>query len=543
MNTSLQDIRNEIDSLDTQLFETISKRLKQVEKVVQWKKKNNKAIYDPKREEEIIAQKRELALNYGFSPDTAEEILRCIIAESHMQEKKFLQKDETSPRKIRRKKIENHPPLLTIFEQIASSYKYFFFLESLGDDEWNNQSFLGFSPKKRFSAKGNSVFIDDKEIETTQNPLKWLEEQFKPYQNLVPSQNKGGFSGGLVGHINFETIRYTEPSLPLESHNDFYDFEFGLFLDGLVYDRKSETLEYVFLEEDRSNEIFEILQQAPNPQEPMKALFIESNFSDREMEDLVEQAKKEIIEGNVFQIVPSRRFTYNFKGSDLHFYKQLREKNPSPNMFFIHFEDRKLIGSSPEMIAKIQGRRIETYPIAGTRSRGETPQEDAKLSAELLSDEKEVAEHLMLVDMARNDLGTVCEFGSVKVEETMALKKYSEVQHLVSRVVGKVKEGISPLSASISNFPMGTVSGSPRIESLHLLKKWEKTPRGPYAGGVGYYSVTGDLQLSLAIRSLFIKGEKAFTQAGAGVVYDSIPSAERKEIDKKSAHIRKILNH
>jgi len=210
-------------------------------------------------------------------------------------------------------------------------------------------------------------------------------------------------------------------------------------------------------------------------------------------------------------------------------------------MFFINFEDRKIIGSSPEMITKIQGKRIETYPIAGTRSRGNTPQEDAKLSAKMLSDEKEVAEHLMLVDMARNDLGKVCEYGSVKVEEIMALKKYSHVQHMVSRVAGKIKPNISSLQAALSNFPMGTVVGSPRIEALKILQKHEKELRGPYAGGIGYWSITGDMQLSLAIRSLFIHKNSAFAQAGAGVVFDSIARFEREEIEKKAKNIIGLL--
>ncbi len=539
---TLDAIRAEIDAIDTTLFQVISKRLQMVQKVVEWKSGHGMAIYDEAREAAIIAEKRALAEDYGFSPDTAEEIIRCLIAESHLHEKQFLQHDETSPRKIRRKKIDMHPDLITIFQQIAAHSQHFFFLESLGDDDWNNQSFLGMNPKKRFAARGKQVFIDDQMVAEVPNPIHWLEEQFAPYKHLVPGKKESGFSGGLVGHINFEAIRYFESTLQLESHSDFYDFEFGLFLDGLVYDRKAETLEYVFLEEDRSEAIMNILTTEISPMEPFSGTLVGVNFSDADLGNMIEACKKEIVAGNIFQIVPSRRFDYAVQGSTIDFYEKLRVQNPSPNMFFLSFAERKLIGSSPEMIAKIQGKRIETYPIAGTRSRGKTPQEDAKLSADMLSDEKEVAEHLMLVDMSRNDLGTVCEFGSVKVEEIMALKKYSQVQHLVSRVVGKIRPEISSLQAALANFPMGTVSGSPRIEAIKLIKDFEKTPRGPYSGGVGYLSVTGDLQLVLGIRSLFITGNKAFTQAGAGVVYDSVPEYERKEIDKKSLHIRKILD-
>lgn len=540
---NLSDIRKKIDLLDTRLLETLSERYKCVKEVVLWKEKNGKDIYDAQREEQIINTQKNKSDRYNISADTIEDIFRSLFAESHIQEKKFLTDDKTSPRKIRRRIIENHPSLFEIFSKISQKEKNFFFLESLGDDEWNHSSFLGFSPKKVFAIKNNEVFLDGISQGFHKDPLEWLEEQFAPYQNLVPNTREKGFVGGLVGHINFEAVRYCEPSLEtLKSHDDFYDVEFGLFLDGLVYNRKTETLEYVFTEEDRFEQVEKLLQFDSIPSENMlKGKNAKVNFSDVELEKMVEECKQEIEAGNIFQIVPSRRFNYDISGSELVFYKKLREVNPSPNMFYIHFEERRIIGSSPEMIAKIQGKRIETYPIAGTRSRGKTPQEDAQLSAKMLSDEKEVAEHLMLVDMARNDLGRVCEYGSVTVEEIMALKKYSHVQHLVSRVVGKIKPNISSLQAALSNFPMGTVVGSPRIEALKILEKMEASPRGPYAGAVGYWSITGDMQLSLAIRSLFISGKKAFAQAGAGIVFDSVPEYEREEIEKKSMNIRMLL--
>lgn len=541
---NLDEIRSQIDQIDTTIFIKISERLELVQSVVQWKEKNGKEIYDAKREEIIINEKRQLAEQYGFSADTAEEILRAIIAESHLQEKKFLQDDETSPRKIRRKKIPHHPELLTIFEQIVSTEKNFFFLESLGSDEWSQQSLMGFAPKKIFAAKGKKVFINGVEQTTKKNPIQWLQEEFAPYQHLVANSRERGFAGGLVGSINYEAVQYFEPSIALESHKDFYDFEFGLYLDGLIYNRKTEELEYVFADEDRSEKITKLLQTTAKKNSTAKfsAKATGSNFTDEELDEMIDRCKEEIVKGNIFQIVPSRKFFYDAQGSALEFYKKLRISNPSPNMFFINFEDRKSIASSPEMIAKVEGKRIETYPIAGTRSRGRTPQEDAKLSAKMLSDEKEVAEHLMLVDMARNDLGRIAQYGSVVVEETMALKKYSHVQHLVSRVSARIKDGVSSFEAAMANFPMGTVSGSPRLEAIKIINKLEKnSPRGPYAGGAGYWSVTGDLQLSLAIRGLFIAKGKGFSQAGAGIVFDSVAQFEREEIEKKSMNVRSLL--
>jgi len=441
---NLDDIRKKIDIKDSEIFQKISERLELVEKVVRWKDKNGKKIYDAEREKIIITAKRELAEKLGISADTGEEILRAIIAESHLQEKKFLKNDETSPRKVRRKQILNHPNLLEIFARIAQNQKNFCFLESLGDDEWNQQSFIVFAPKKVFAAKQNEVFIDNVSQGEVENPLEWLTEKFSPYQNLVENSREEGFVGGLIGHIGFEAVNYTEPSLCLPSHKDFYDFEFGLYLDVLVYNRKTEKLEYIFIDEDRSDYIQKILEEDFIPKTDIcEGKLLGKTFSDEELDGLIQECKNEIEKGNIFQIVPSQKFFYEISGSSLEFYTRLRESNPSPHMFFLQHDDRKIIGSSPEMIAKIIGKRIETYPIAGTRSRGKTPQEDAKLSAEMLSDEKEVAEHLMLVDMARNDLGRICEFRSIKAAPLFHVDTYRTVHQMISSVTGKIKPEMS----------------------------------------------------------------------------------------------------
>jgi anthranilate synthase component I len=537
----ISELRKKIDSLDKNIFELIKERLSIVEEIVHIKKKNQRSIFDADREKLLLEEKQKLAQEFGISEHTVEEIFRAIIAESHLLEKRLYKTDETSPRKLRRKIISTPLSLGEIFERIAESHSHFFFLESLGEDEWSEVSLIGFSPAKVFAAKGGEVFIDEQKTSTNKNPLQWLEEEFSPYQHLVNPESAKGFSGGLVGHFSYEAFQYLE-NLPLVSHPDFYDFEFGLYFDGLIYDRKRETLEYFTIDEDRSKQIHNLLQKSISARKPFSATPGGSNFSDETIESAIEECKKEIVAGNVFQIVPSRKFYYEINGDLVGFYARLRETNPSPNMFFLSFGERKLIGSSPEMVAKVEDRHIETYPIAGTRSRGKTPKEDALEAASLLSDEKELAEHLMLVDMARNDLGKVCEYSSVQVSSLMALKKYSHVQHLVSTVSGKRKAEISSLRAALSNFPMGTVCGAPRIEAVKILAQIEKKdPRGPYSGAVGFWSVSGDTTLALAIRSLFISGEKAFSQAGAGIVCDSLPKNERKEIEKKSRNIRDLL--
>ena len=536
----LFELRKKIDAVDRNIFELIKERLSIVEEIVHIKKKNQKSIFDAEREKLLLEEKKKLAREFGISQHTVEEIFRAIIAESHLLEKRLYQTDETSPRKLRRKSVSTPLSLGEIFERIAEYHAHFFFLESLGEDEWSEVSLIGFSPVKVFAAKGKKVFINDIEVSTKKNPLQWLEEEFSLYQHLANPESAKGFAGGLVGYFSYEAFQYLE-NIPLLSDSDFYDFEFGLYFDGLIYDRKRETLEYFTIDEDRSQEIHSLLQKSRSSQRTFSAVSLGSSFTDKEMESAIEECKKEIVAGNVFQIVPSRKFYYEIKGDLVAFYARLRETNPSPNMFFLSFGERKLIGSSPEMVAKVEDRHIETYPIAGTRSRGKTPREDALEASSLLSDEKELAEHLMLVDMARNDLGKVCEYSSVFVSSLMALKKYSHVQHLVSTVIGKRKAEISSLRAALSNCPMGTVSGAPRIEAVKILSKIEKEPRGPYSGAVGFWSVSGDTTLALAIRSLFVSGEKAFAQAAAGIVFDSVPENERKEIEKKSRNIREIL--
>ncbi|MBT4937019.1 anthranilate synthase component I family protein [Candidatus Peregrinibacteria bacterium] len=264
-------------------------------------------------------------------------------------------------------------------------------------------------------------------------------------------------------------------------------------------------------------------------------------MSEKEFEAIVNDFKEEIVKGNIFQIVPSRKYYFDIQGSTLEIYKHLREQNPSPHMFFLKFGERELIGSSPELVARIQGQKVESYPIAGTRSRGATDEEDMQLEKELLSDEKEVAEHMMLVDMARDDLGRVCEYASVKVDKMKVVKKFSHVQHLVSHVSGELMKDKNAFDAVMASFPMGTVSGAPRIAAYKLIQEKEKIPRGPYAGSVGFFSFSGSAVAALPIRSIFIDDNSAYTQAGAGVVYDSIPEFERKEVEKKLGAVKRAL--
>ncbi|HHD83128.1 MAG TPA: anthranilate synthase component I family protein, partial [Bacteroidetes bacterium] len=259
-----------------------------------------------------------------------------------------------------------------------------------------------------------------------------------------------------------------------------------------------------------------------------------SSFKKEEFEKAVLKSKRYIKEGEIFQVVLSQRFEFKVKQEPFDVYKKLRVNNPSPYMYFMKLDELYLIGSSPEILIKLKKGIAVSRPIAGTRKRGETDEEDKMLEKELISDEKELAEHIMLVDLARNDLGRVCKFGSVRVDELMRIEKYSKVMHIVSNIVGKLKNNYGSVELFKATFPAGTVSGAPKIRAMEIIDELESVKRGIYAGGVGYFAFNGDLDFCIAIRTIIIKGEKGFAQVGAGIVADSIPENEYNEILNKA---------
>jgi anthranilate synthase component 1 len=249
---------------------------------------------------------------------------------------------------------------------------------------------------------------------------------------------------------------------------------------------------------------------------------------------MVLETKERIKAGEIFQGVISNAKEYEITGNKLSFYERLRKINPSPYMYHLKLGDQEIIGSSPEMLVRVENNIVETFPIAGTRKRGKTPYEDAKLEKELLNDEKERAEHLMLVDLARNDVGKVSEFGTVTVPEYMDVKKFSHVQHIVSRVQGRLKQDKTAVDAFESIFPAGTLSGAPKIRAMEIINELEKIPRGPYAGAVGYFSLNGNADFAITIRTMVCEGKRAKIQAGAGIVHDSVPEEEYYESENKA---------
>jgi anthranilate synthase component I len=338
-----------------------------------------------------------------------------------------------------------------------------------------------------------------------------------------------------VGYASYD-LTQTFERIPMVGHkgNGFPDLEFGLFEDGIVFDHLSGKTYYFFREENRIEKTREILRDSSD-KDQVSFGRPRSNFSQEDFCERVEHAKDYIESGDVFQVVLSKRYKIPFKGSLLKFYRALRKINPSPYMYYLKFDDREIVGSSPEMLARKIGRNAETFPIAGTRPFTGDPARNKALAAELLQDEKERAEHVMLVDLARNDLGKVCDYGTVKVPEFMRVQGYSHVQHIVSRVTGELRENATGFGLLKAVFPAGTVSGAPKVRAMEIIEELETTARGPYAGAVGYFSANGSADFAITIRTLCAQDGYCYLQSGAGIVADSVPDREWIEAERKTA--------
>ena len=349
------------------------------------------------------------------------------------------------------------------------------------------------------------------------------------------------FVGGAVGYIAYDAVRYWE-KLPQKASDDlnFPDAQLGFFDDGIVFDHRQRRAFYYYSNDNRLAEVERLIKQ-PSDSEALTYNQPKVNITKKRFEKAVEKAKEYIISGDIFQVVLSKRYEFHVKGDLLAFYRSLREINPSPYMYFLKAGDRQIIGSSPEMLVRVDNRMVETFPIAGTRPCVENQGENRRLAKELLADPKERAEHLMLVDLARNDIGKIAKFGSVHVPEFMKVHRYSHVQHIVSQVVGDLKENCECYDALRAIFPAGTVSGAPKVRAMEIIEELEPTRRGPYAGAVGYFSYNGNADFAITIRTLFADKGKAYIQVGAGIVADSVPEREWFETDHKAEALMKAL--
>ena len=374
--------------------------------------------------------------------------------------------------------------------------------------------------------------------EKTSDPLHILEKLVK---DKALSNSEFRFVGGAVGYISYDAVRCWE-KLPQKTSDDlnFPDAQLGIFDDGIVFDHRQRRAFYYYSKDNRLPEIDRLMKQPSN-----HAAFAfnqpKVNVTKEHFTKAVEKAKDYVASGDIFQVVLSKRYEFRVNGDLIAFYRSLRMINPSPYMYFLKMGDRQIVGSSPEMLVRVDNRVVETFPIAGTRPCVEEPSENTRLAKELLADPKERAEHVMLVDLARNDVGKIAKFGSVRVPEFMKVHRYSHVQHIVSQVVGDLKDDLKCYDALRAVFPAGTVSGAPKVRAMEIIEELEPTRRGPYAGAVGYFSYNGNADFAITIRTLFADKNKAYIQAGAGIVADSQPDFEYKEsVNKARAVLRAV---
>lgn len=431
-----------------------------------------------------------------------------------------------------------------------------YMLESVSESEkWGRYTFLGFDPGMELTCTNGMMKVDSLTFQT-KDPGSYIqqviEEHKSPKFAYLPS-----FTGGLVGYFSYDYLKYSEPSLRLDAEDSegFHDVDLMLFDKVIAFDNFKQkivlivnmSLENTEAEYNKAalelKHMAELIRTgAPCQDQPghltteVKPLFTKEEYC-----AMVEKAKYHIHEGDIFQIVLSNRLEAGFEGSLLNTYRILRTVNPSPYMFYFSSSDMEVAGASPETLVKLEEGVLHTFPLAGTRPRGKTEEEDARLEKELLADPKELAEHSMLVDLGRNDIGRISKFGTVEVEKSFCVERYSHVMHIGSTVRGEIREDKTPLSAVDAILPAGTLSGAPKIRACQLINDLENNKRGIYGGAIGYLSFTGNLDTCIAIRIAYKKNGKVFVRSGAGIVADSVPETEYQECINKAAAVVKSL--
>ena len=422
-----------------------------------------------------------------------------------------------------------------IYNKISRSYSHSFLFESLtGPEVLAETSVMGFDPKIIFKGYADKVEMIENEKTTvikTTNP-------FEELKKLLGKSNdqRYRYLGGAVGVVNYDAIRLVENIA--DSHNAPQPLmEFGIYDDGIIYDKIHERLFYFYHDENR----FEKFKMNKDEFEEFYSSQVIPNMDENKFSEIVNKAKKYIHDGDIFQVVLSRKFAFETNGDNLTLYKTLRSLNPSPYMYHLKQNTKTIIGASPEMLVRITGGKVETFPIAGTRKITDNEEKNKSLAEELIHDEKELAEHTMLVDLGRNDIGRVCKYGTVRPESLMEIKRFSHVQHIVSHIVGNLAPENDMFDAFQAVFPAGTVSGAPKVRAMEIIDELETEARGPYAGAVGYFSYNGCCDFAIAIRSIFIENDKGFVQSGAGIVSDSIAENEFKETEHKAGAMLQAL--
>lgn len=428
-----------------------------------------------------------------------------------------------------------------LFKKVEKRFDTCFMLESLGEDSFiSRHSIIGFDPEKILWAQGNTLTIEERDGSSqsyqSDNPY-YLLRDIVP-QNILSRK----YSGGLTGYVGYDAMNYFEPSLSLNVSDMFEAFKFGLYTDGLILDKMTGEIFYFYYRDSRM-ELIESMLAEPTPENgPLVVTPQGESMSKADHAKAVAKVKQDIIDGKIFQTEVGFKKWFTLEGDNINIYEKLREVNPSPQMYYLKFNEQKVIGASPEMLFRLRQGEMETFPLAGTAKRGADETEDRALARALLNDPKEIAEHNMIVDLHRNDIGRVAQFGTVKVRSLMDIKRFSHVQHISSEIVGIMAETEDMFSGLASNFPAGTLTGAPKIEAMKIIDDLEGEGRGPYGGAVGHFSFNGDCTFAIPIRTVFANGEKAYVQTCGGNVFDSNAEDEYEEIQRKFAGTKRVLD-
>jgi len=441
---------------------------------------------------------------------------------------------------------------LSVYLKLANA-PYSYLLESVqGGERFGRYSFIGLPARNRIEVRGDRFKIiegDRSHTYRSADPLAEIASLLGKFK-VAPQKGLPRFCGGLAGYFGYDTVRYIEPRLAQTNKPDVIgspDILLMLTEQLAVVDNLSGKLTLIVYADPQQSRAYHIARQRldelmralrapvkipPAPKFPPQRA--KSEFGETAYKQAVVRAKRYIFEGDIMQVVPSQRISQPFPASPLNLYRALRTINPSPYMFYYDMGDHHVVGASPEILVRLEGETVTVRPIAGTRPRGKTPQQDADLAKELLADPKERAEHLMLIDLGRNDVGRVAKTGTVSVTENMKIENYSHVMHIVSNVEGKIKPGLKAMDVLRATFPAGTVSGAPKVRAMEIIDELEPSKRSIYAGAVGYLGFNGDMDLAIAIRTAVIKNKTLYVQAGGGLVADSVPQSEWTETQNKA---------
>lgn len=450
------------------------------------------------------------------------------------------------PRKPVYLKVKEEINFFELFSRIEGDCTYCFLLESLDLGNPNARyDVIGFAPEALLWADSAQLFWQKEGESPIAIPPKVSGEN--PYETIakwMPQDSiSRNYAGGLVGYLGYDASNFFETVLALRWHKHFAPLFFGLYTDGLIYDKLTGEILYFYYNNNRMDLVKEYLGSRASSQLASAFRAKSQGFSCTQArhKEMLSETLEEIKAGKTFQCQIGFQENYEVQGKAIAFYKELAKINPSPHMYYMKFDKKVLIGASPELIFRLQQKEIESFPLAGTKGRSHEKNADMELARQLLNDPKEIAEHNMLVDLHRNDIGRASRFASVRVRRLMDIKKFSHVQHISSEIVGLLHRDYDMFSGLAASFPAGTLSGAPKIESMKIIERLEQSPRGPYGGAVGHFGLNGDCTFAIPIRTFFVHGEEAFARASGGIVYDSSAENEYLEIQRKLAAIKQAM--